>query len=233
MKRRNTPALGESSYGTIVRGKCLIVTAPCLGLILVGFGCSTPRPRTESGSSPRERETPSIEAESARDAPQAGVIGPMSAVPSTSDAVRCDDREWSSGEPPVDWWMSFVGHVANEKRGMGFRCVPAVRVVMHDASQLVLETRTVRQNFGRFRVCYEAALGKDPQVLGYWAGRVAVGPDETACAVDTVATSLPSVFETCVRESLESIRFTDVEAGKFEMVITFRIACRPMPPGSH
>jgi hypothetical protein len=60
-----------------------------------------------------------------------------------------------------------------------------------------------------------------------------VGPDETACAVDTVATSLPSVFETCVREALESIRFTGVEAGKFEMLTTFRIACHPMPPGSH
>jgi hypothetical protein len=137
-----------------VRGKCrLIVTAQRLGLILVCFGCSTPRPRTESGSSPRERKAPSIEAERARDAPQAGAIEPESAPFPTSDAVRCDDREWLGGEPPVDWWRSSVGHVANEKRGMGLRCVLAVRVVMHDASELVLETRTVCQNFGRFRVC--------------------------------------------------------------------------------
>lgn len=209
------------------------MTARRLSLILVCFGCSSPRPRTEPASAPRERETPSIEAERARDAPQAGAIEPESNPSPTSDAVRCDDREWSSSEPPVDWWRSFVGHVANEERGMGFRCVPTVRVVMHDTSELVLETRTVRRNFGRLRMCYEAALGKDPQVLGHWVGRVTVGPDETACAVDTVATSLPSVFETCVREALESIRFTAVEAGKFEMLTTFRIACRPMPPGSH
>jgi hypothetical protein len=209
------------------------MTARRLSLILVCFGCSTPRPRTEPRSSLPERKTPSIETERARDAPQAGAIEPESAPSPTSDAVRCDDREWLSGDPPVDWWMSSVGHVANEKQRVGFRCVPTVRVMVHDASELVLETRAVRQSFGRFRVCYEAALGKEPQVLGHWVGRVTVGPDETACAVATVATSLPSAFETCVRESLESIRFTGGEAGTFEMALTFRVACRPMPRGSH
>jgi hypothetical protein len=149
------------------------------------------------------------------------------------EVSRCDDLDWLTTEPPHDWWRPHASPLESGRRGIGWRCLPGADVTIHDSSELVVATLRVRQNFGRFRICYEQTLARDPEARGYWVGRVAVGSGERACAADTIETSLAPELATCLEQAFEPMELTGVGAGKFQIALTFHIQCREVPPGSH
>lgn len=202
------------------------------GLILLSVGCSPQRPPPAPASGPDEVPSSPPEPEPTGD-PLPAVVPEAAPEPTPPPVNSCDEAGWLSPEPPSGWWRPLVGNLENDRRGIGFRCLPKVVLAFHDPSESIVETRILRQNFGQFRVCYEAALGKSPEALGHWVGRVRVGSDQRVCSLETIDTTLNSEFQACLTQAFEAIEFTGMQAKGFETALTFHVACRPVPPGSH
>jgi hypothetical protein len=81
--------------------------------------------------------------------------------------------------------------------------------------------RSHRQNLGRYRVCHEAALSKDPDVQGHWVARFTQGPKGHVCFVEVLDTALPDEMSNCLRDKALLHREGDGEAGQLELVLTF------------
>jgi hypothetical protein len=80
--------------------------------------------------------------------------------------------------------------------------------------------RPYRQHFGHYRVCYELALSRAPELEGYWVARIAQDGQGGICSVETVASTLPDEMSTCLRERTTKMR-VGPEAGQLEFAITF------------
>ena len=74
--------------------------------------------------------------------------------------------------------------------------------------------RIVRQNYGRFRQCYEQGLGRDPELAGRVAVRFVIGRDGTVVNVADGGSDLPdrSVVD-CVSRAYYSLSFPQPEGG--------------------
>lgn len=74
--------------------------------------------------------------------------------------------------------------------------------------------RIVRQNYGRFRQCYEQGLGRDPELAGRVAVRFVIGRDGTVVNVADGGSDLPdrSVVD-CVSRAYYSLAFPRPEGG--------------------
>jgi hypothetical protein len=152
--------------------------------------------------------------------------------PSDREAVvqkappRCDSDEvhtsWLGSPPSPDWWRAFAQSRPNRTSvnvyHPGVRA-PLIRIQVFDSESVPQVLRHYRQNFGRYRMCYEEALPKDPHLEGHWVVRVTLAPGQV-CAVEVIDTRLPEALSTCLREAL-LLQNTLDEAGRLELALTF------------
>src|SRR5690606_12588038 len=77
-----------------------------------------------------------------------------------------------NGAPTADWWRPIANVQPRPRSGYypGIRA-PVVRMGLSDMDSTPEATRKYRQNFGRYRICYEASLSQDPKLAGHWVAR--------------------------------------------------------------
>jgi hypothetical protein len=86
--------------------------------------------------------------------------------------------------------------------------------------------RIVRQNFGRFRACYEAGLLKNPTLTGTVKTRFVIGRDGAVSNVGDGGSSMPDAAVTaCVARSFYGIGFPQPEGGI--VTVTYPITFTP------
>jgi hypothetical protein len=86
--------------------------------------------------------------------------------------------------------------------------------------------RIVRQNFGRFRACYEGGLMHNPTLAGTVTTRFVIGRDGAVGAVANAGSSLPdNDVVSCVARSFYGIGFPQPEGGI--VTVTYPIVFSP------
>jgi hypothetical protein len=86
--------------------------------------------------------------------------------------------------------------------------------------------RIVRQNFGRFRGCYEAGLLRKPALAGTVTTRFVIGRDGAVSSVATGDSTMPDAdVAACVVRAFGGISFPEPEGGI--VTVTYPIAFSP------
>jgi hypothetical protein len=86
--------------------------------------------------------------------------------------------------------------------------------------------RIVRQNFGRFRACYEAGLVRSPSLTGTVSTRFVIGHDGAVSSVADGGSSMPDAAVTsCVQRAFYGVGFPQPEGGI--VTVTYPIAFSP------
>jgi hypothetical protein len=86
--------------------------------------------------------------------------------------------------------------------------------------------RIVRQNFGRFRMCYQQALGRNPNLAGRVAARFVIGRDGSVSNVSNGGSDLPdSAVVGCVLSGFYGLSFPEPQAGI--VTVVYPIAFSP------
>ena len=73
--------------------------------------------------------------------------------------------------------------------------------------------RVVRQNFGRFRLCYENDLRAQPNLDGRVAVKFVIALDGSVGSTAVADTSLPASTATCVARAFGGLSFPAPEGG--------------------
>jgi Ca-activated chloride channel family protein len=139
-----------------------------------------------------------------------------------------------------------LGHGAGSESGQGFGSghgrlggsqstrAPKVRMGASTVSgKLPPEViqRIVRQNFGRFRMCYEQGLARNPNLEGRVSVRFVIGKDGSVSNVGNGGSDLPdSGVVSCVVSAYYGLRFPQPEAGI--VTVVYPIMFAPGDPGS-
>lgn len=100
------------------------------------------------------------------------------------------------------------GHVVRSPR-----VTPEGAVTLNGRLPAEVIRRTVRQNFGRFRFCYERGLAQNPSSEGRVAVRFVIGRDGSVSNVSTAANELGSAVGGCLVESFYGLSFPPPEGG--------------------
>jgi len=86
--------------------------------------------------------------------------------------------------------------------------------------------RIVRQNFGRFRLCYEAGLGRNPNLEGKVSARFVIGREGSVSNVSNAGSDLPdSGVTSCVMSAFYGLSFPQPESGI--VTVTYPIMFAP------
>ena len=86
--------------------------------------------------------------------------------------------------------------------------------------------RVVRQNFGRFRLCYENGLRANPTLEGRITVRFVIGRDGAVSSVENAGSDLPDpTIAGCVIRSFYGISFPQPEGGV--VFVTYPIVFSP------
>jgi hypothetical protein len=84
--------------------------------------------------------------------------------------------------------------------------------------------RIVRQNFGRFRLCYESGLRTDSTLAGSVRTRFVIEPDGAVGTVSDAGSVLgDAAVLTCVQRAFESLSFP-APAGGASMIVTYSLS---------
>jgi Ca-activated chloride channel family protein len=87
-------------------------------------------------------------------------------------------------------------------------------------------TRIIRQNFGRFRMCYETALRKDPKLAGRVTARLTIDSRGATSKVEEASADLPDPQAVkCVLSAFEGLVFPQPEQGS--VTVEYPISFRP------
>jgi Ca-activated chloride channel family protein len=93
--------------------------------------------------------------------------------------------------------------------------------------------RIVRQNFGRFRMCYEQGLGRNPNLQGQISGRFIIGNDGGIAAVTNGGSDLPDAgVVTCVLNAFKGLSFPQPEGGVVTVIYPILFAPGAGPPAT-
>lgn len=74
--------------------------------------------------------------------------------------------------------------------------------------------RIVRQNFGRFRLCYENGLRSAPTIAGRVEVRFSISKAGTVTSTKATSATLPRDVVTCVEKTFNGLSFPEPEGGK-------------------
>jgi hypothetical protein len=106
---------------------------------------------------------------------------------------------------------------------------PTVRVGTTSASGRLppeIIQRVVRQNFGRFRLCYEDGLRRNPNLQGRVAVRFVIGRDGAVSNVGQGGSDLPDgAVVACVQRAFYGLSFPPPESGI--VTVTYPISFNP------
>jgi hypothetical protein len=87
--------------------------------------------------------------------------------------------------------------------------------------------RIVRQNFGRFRLCYENALKKNPKLAGTVTTRFVIVKDGSVASVSDAGSTLADTNAVaCIVRSFGALSFPQPENGVV-VVVTYPITLSP------
>ncbi|MFO0551158.1 MAG: AgmX/PglI C-terminal domain-containing protein [Polyangiaceae bacterium] len=86
--------------------------------------------------------------------------------------------------------------------------------------------RIVRQNFGRFRLCYENKLRDDPSLAGTVHVKFKIALDGSTSSVVVTSDALPSDLRSCVGKSFYGLSFPQPE-GKTPVSVDYPISFIP------
>ncbi|MEO5731517.1 MAG: AgmX/PglI C-terminal domain-containing protein, partial [Byssovorax sp.] len=87
--------------------------------------------------------------------------------------------------------------------------------------------RIVRQNFGRFRLCYEKALGANPMLQGRVTARFVIGRDGAVSSVADGGSDIGSrAVVSCVVRAFYGLSFPQPEGGI--VTVTYPILFSPL-----
>lgn len=79
--------------------------------------------------------------------------------------------------------------------------------------------RVVRQNFGRFRLCYENGLRSKPTMAGRVDVRFKITSTGTVESAKATGTDLSPTVVSCVEKAFTGLRFPEPEGGKLVTVV--------------
>lgn|GEM_PF-3512148 len=230
-----------------VHGRLLGAAATVAMFAMLGANavCSSPQGarqgRPASVPSPSgPKATPLADAASAMadasGATESGETAPRQGAGASSGACGDGAVERSIGSesaPSQGWWNGFVRAQARPRARPAFPRVAAPRVAMQihglDSSNRVF--RAYRQQWGRFRMCHERALGAPgaadagaggSRSEGHWVARVR--QDQTrVCTVDVVESAVSDEMSACLVAAVRAFTETGSEAGTLEVVLTFNV----------
>lgn len=179
-------------------------------VLLVGVslvGCAS-APKEAAGPAPAEEP-----ASSPAPAPEASVAPP----PAASGNLYGTEVEPTTGGLGISGLGS--ESTANPKR---IRVDPATVNGRLPAEVL---RGVVRSNFGAFRKCYEAGLGRDPKLEGLVLTKFVIERDGSVSNVDTSKSEIAdSEVATCVGASFETLRFPEPEGGIVRVTYPIRFS---------
>jgi hypothetical protein len=85
--------------------------------------------------------------------------------------------------------------------------------------------RIVRQNYGRFRLCYENGLRSDPQLHGRVSVRFVIAPDGSVSSSQDAGSSLPAPgVVACIVRGFTNLSFPQPEGGTVQVVYPIDLA---------
>jgi outer membrane biosynthesis protein TonB len=85
--------------------------------------------------------------------------------------------------------------------------------------------RIVRQNFGRFRMCYQTGLTRNPSLEGRVTARFVIGRDGSVSNVSNGGSDLPDAAVTsCVLSAFYGLSFPQPEGGIVTVVYPIMLA---------
>jgi Ca-activated chloride channel family protein len=91
--------------------------------------------------------------------------------------------------------------------------------------------RIVRQNFGRFRVCYEGGLRNNPKLEGRVSVRFVIGRDGNVSSTGNGGSDLPdSAVVSCVERAISGLSFPQPEGGIVTVVYPVLFSPGDVPP---
>jgi hypothetical protein len=122
----------------------------------------------------------------------------------TCGRANCDASGWGHGN-----------HLGSGEHKIG---VPQIRP---DGNSIVsgripaeVVQRIVRQNYGRFRMCYERGLGSNPNLSGRVTARFVIGRDGAVASVQNGGSDLPDAsVVSCVVQAFYGLSFPTPENG--------------------
>jgi hypothetical protein len=117
--------------------------------------------------------------------------------------------------------------------GFGSHKAPRIRSggVTTSSTALPVEVieRIVRQNFGRFRLCYENGLRTEPLLEGTVRSRFVIEADGSAGVVSDAGSDLPdSSVVACVQRAFGNLSFPAPSGGP--MTVTYSLSFTPGSP---
>jgi uncharacterized protein (TIGR03382 family) len=85
--------------------------------------------------------------------------------------------------------------------------------------------RIVRQNFGRFRLCYQSGLASNPALAGNVSTKFTIGPaGAVTSATDASSTLADKNVVSCINRAFTSLSFPQPEGGSVDVVYTVALA---------
>lgn len=113
---------------------------------------------------------------------------------------------------------------------------PRVRMGVTDVSGRLppeIVQRVVRQSYGRFRMCYERGLGRDPQLKGRVTARFVIGRDgRVTSAADAGSTLGDAEVIDCVVKSYGGLVFPEPDGGIVTVVYPIQLSPGWDPPST-
>ena len=149
-----------------------------------------------------------------------GQVGGGTGGAGSPDGTRGWSHMGREGSP------SFLQHLTSRR---SYTCTTVCRLGLDTVSgRLPPEAiqRIVRQNFGRFRGCYENGLGHDPSLAGTVRARFVIARDGSVANVADGGSSLPNPgVVSCVMRAFSGLSFPQPEGGI--VTVTYPIAFSP------
>jgi hypothetical protein len=149
------------------------------------------------------------------------------AIPSAASSARVDPSAPSVAAPSASVGLGGIIPPA------GTRPAPRIRQagVTTSSNALPVEVieRIVRQNFGRFRLCYENGLRGEPALAGTVRVRFVIEADGATGVVNDAGSDLPDAgVVACVERAFGNLSFPSPAGGA--MTVTYSLSFNPGSP---
>jgi hypothetical protein len=208
------------------------------GLVLISLalwfntakkGTAPVSPEPSSGSLVERSAGSNVEAKAEPLRKPASTATPIATPPASTDDQQSDAGPATTPDAgPATTVVADAGTGDGQLGGSQKVVVPRVRTGATTVSgRLPPEViqRIVRQNFGRFRTCYEQGLDRNPNLQGRVSARFVIGRDGAVSNVSNGGSDLPdSGVVSCVLSAFYGLEFPQPEGGIVTVVYPIMFA---------
>jgi hypothetical protein len=121
-------------------------------------------------------------------------------------------------------WDRVVGGTVGLRASVTFPKVKMGATTVSGALPPAEIQRVVRENFGKFRMCYEAGLGRDAKLRGLVKARFVIGRDGKVSVVKDGGSELPDAeVVACVLEAFKTLEFPPPVGGIVTVVYPIQL----------